>query len=319
MKPRQTRWSWGALAIAGLCFLAAGELAAQCPYSSVQSRVQLNEANPWQQSLSVGPGQSFRVGAFKNGWGVFVDPGTTTISVTAPSGTVTYPANGSYVTASQAGVYTVRATCGSLSDTATVSSVGTAYDMFDYMRHDNTNKAILLTTNDGQTQVIRSYTVTGDRFYITKNWDGSGATDYEEYMYDSSYIYLVRDTSWQAANWCGSAPTSFELWTGLRNRGARFPRYVTNGSTHTPPASIIKARKEGNGCALCDSPVDSDGQYVATTYRFDYLASKTFSTGQTVTNVMKITITGGAGSGETYYYAKALGFVGYEDPYQWSY
>lgn len=318
------RFSLLAAAFAGSSLLA-GSAAAQCPYSSVQSRVQPNTSTPWTQSLSVGPGQQFRVGAFKNGWGVFVDPGTATITVTAPNGSQSFPANGSYVTAGQAGVYNVRVSCGSLADTATVSTVGAAYDMLDYMRNDNEAKANMLKQNGSGYQPIRSYLApaASDRFYITKSFpDGIGqATEFEEYTWDSSYIYLVRDTSWQLENWCEGQQTSFELWTGGRNRGARFPRYVTNGQVATPPSYIIKARKEGNGCGLCNSPYDSDGQYVNATYRFEKLASKFFShTGKTVNDVIKVSIIGGVGSDrhEVYYFAKSLGWVGFESDDAWA-
>lgn len=303
--------------------LFAGPAAAQCPYTSVQSRVQPNVSTPWTQSLNVVLGQQFRVGAFKNGWGVFVDPGTATITVTAPNSSQSFPANGSYVTASQAGVYTVRVTCGSFSDTATVSSVGSAYDMLDYMRSDTPAKPNMLKQNGNGVQPIRSYDVTSDRFYITKAFaDGSGKSpEYEEYTWDSNYIYLVRDTSWQPENWCNGQQTSFELWTGGRNRGVRFPRYVTHGQVAPVPSYIIKARKEGNGCGLCDSPFDSNGLYTNATYRFEKLASKFFSqTGKTVNDVIKVSILEGVGSdqNEVFYFAKALGWVGFESDDAWS-
>lgn len=195
------------------------------------------------------------------------------------------------------------------------------YDMLDYMMNNDTNKAILFTTNDNQTQVIRTYFAPGtsDRFYITKNYDGTGATDYEEYTFDNNYIYLVRDTSWQPSNWCSGQQTMFELWTGNRNRGVRFPRYVQHNQLITVPGSVIKARLEGN-CAYCNGPTDSDGQTVAATYRFTKLGSKHFAaTGQTLYDLIKVTVEDGAGTGESYYFSKTLGWVGYEDGNQTSY
>ena len=93
---------------------------ASCPYSSVQARVQKNEQDPWKQNMWVLIGESFRVGAFKNGWGLFVDC-CATIAVTTPTGGVYYPANGSYVSASVAGTYRIDVTCGTLSDYAFVT------------------------------------------------------------------------------------------------------------------------------------------------------------------------------------------------------
>lgn len=206
---------------------------------------------------------------------------------------------------------------------STVSIQAQTYDMLDYMFHDNQKKANVLNLSGGGSQPIRAYSVGGNRFYITKQHpDGNGfASEYEEYTYDSNYIYLVRDTSWQPDNWCSGQQTSFELWTGGRNRGARFPRYVYDNQEVTPPAAIIKARKEGNGCGLCNAPKgDSDGQYVTSTYRFDHLSSKTFYTGQTVYDVIKVAIIGGVASekNEVYYFSKSLGWVGFEDTDGWA-
>lgn len=195
-----------------------------------------------------------------------------------------------------------------------------SYDMLDYMRHNDQAQANMLELSGGGVQPIRDYNDGTNRFFIVKSFaDPQGrGPEYEEYTWDPSYIYLVRDTSWQPEHWCNGQQTSFELWTGQRNRGARFPRFVTSGSTYNPPGSVIKARKEGNGCALCNSPSDSDGQVVSATYRFDRLPTKTFNTGVTLSDVMKVTVTAGVGQGEIYYFSKTLGFVGYEDAAGWA-
>lgn len=292
---------------------------AQCPYGSVQSRVQVNETVPWMQALSIAAGTSFRVGAFKNNSGQFVDPGTATITVVRPDGTWYQPSNGSYQTASAAGTYTVRVNCGALVDTATVSATGgsTTYSMLDYMMNDQPNKSIILKTRNGDTQVFREYfdPQGGNRFYITKNWNGTGADEYEEYTYDDNSIYLVRDTSWQAENSCSGQPTMMELWTGGRNRAVRFPRYITLGSnavTWATPAFDVKARLEGNGCSLCNtSPATGTNQIW--TWRFRFHASYLLETGVAVPNVIKAELISGpgAGNGEYYLFSKGLGWIGY--------
>lgn len=206
-----------------------------------------------------------------------------------------------------------------------IPAAAQTYDMVDYMFHDNTRKANVLMLNDGQVQQIRAYCPagvggtcnwSGDRFYITKNWNGSGATDFEEYEFDSSWIYLVRDTSWQPPNWCSGADTSFELWTDGINRGQRFPRYVTHGSTYWTNFFEIRSRREDN-CRVCDGPNDSNFQQnQRNRFRFNHQAWKYFaSTQQWVSDVMQVEILDGPGAGanEVYYYAKGLGFVGYED------
>lgn len=192
------------------------------------------------------------------------------------------------------------------------------YDMKDYMFHDNQNKANVIAINGSTSniQVFRAYDVTSDRFYITKNWTGTGATDWEEFTWDGSWIYLVRDTSWQSNNWCpGLGETSFELWSGGRNRGAWIPRYVQSGISYPTPAFEIRARREGNGCTICDSPSDTNGGTTSRTVKADRFASYYFSTtGKTLADVIRLTVTSGPGTGEKYYFSKTLGWVGYEDP-----
>jgi len=88
--------------------------------TSVQSRVQPNAQTPWNHVLTISLGQSIKVGSFYDGTGL---PTTccTTITVTGPSGYLAFPANLSTLTLPYVGTYTVVATCGGFSDTATVT------------------------------------------------------------------------------------------------------------------------------------------------------------------------------------------------------
>ncbi|TXH64764.1 MAG: hypothetical protein E6Q88_15060 [Lysobacteraceae bacterium] len=308
-----------ALAMLAIMTWVPSSVMAQCLYGSVQSRVQINETVAWTQTLSIATGGSFRVGAFKNQSGQFVDPGTATITVVRPDGSSYQTANGTYQTAALSGTYLVRVTCGTLMDTATVTATGgsATYDMLDYMMNDNTGSSINLDTSDRQWQLFRTYfdPQDGRRFYITKNYNGTGATDYEEYVFDETYIYLVRDTSWQSNNWCSGLNTMMELWTGRQNRGVRFPRRVIintgSSTTWTTPAFDIKGRLEGNGCAFCTSPSAGNGQ--TWTWRFTHHSSYALNTGQVAQNVIKAELISGpgAGNGEYYLFSKSLGWVGY--------
>lgn len=201
-----------------------------------------------------------------------------------------------------------------------------AYDMLDYMFRDNEKKANDLVFSSGGNQPIRAYMVGPDRFYVTKGHpDATGMTrEYEEWTFDDDYIYLVRDTTWQPEHWCSLAgtpvETSFELWTGGRNRGVRFPRYVTRSQVFQTQGAVIKARLEGNGCEICDAPSgDSDGLEVTSTYRFVWSPAFTFPTGKTVYDAIRVDVIAGVGEGESYYYAKELGWVGYEDDNGWAF
>jgi hypothetical protein len=108
-----------ALGLGLLAAAAALPAAAQCPFGSIQARVQPNVSTPWTVSLNLQVGQSFRVGGFYNGTGLLDTTGNVRLEVYTPNGVV-YPANGSYVGAITAGTHTVRAYCGSLNDYAYV-------------------------------------------------------------------------------------------------------------------------------------------------------------------------------------------------------
>jgi photosystem II stability/assembly factor-like uncharacterized protein len=99
--------------------------AASCPFSSVQARVQQNASQPWSPAITITQGQSFTVGAFKNGWGVLTDC-CTAIAVTGPNGFSATPSNLGVVTPPTPGTYTLRVTCGGLTETATVTVTGSS-------------------------------------------------------------------------------------------------------------------------------------------------------------------------------------------------
>lgn len=299
---------------------ASGEAHAACPYSSIQARVQFNINTPWEPSIALTAGQTFNVASLKNGFGQLTDPGTTTLSVQAPNGIIIYPSsNPATITASLTGNYLVSANCQGLSSnvaTVSVSSNPTTYDMLDYMKHDDPNTTNVLMTNLGQEQHFRTYEFAPNRFFITKNYNsGIGAADeYEEFYYDSTYIYLVRDTSWQPENWCTpGVQTQFELWHNGVNRGAWIPRLVQSGNTYTTGPFEVKARYEGGTCQVCDSPTDSNGNTSVTrTVKVTHYATAPFNS--LITDVIDLHVIDGPGLGEHYYFSKTMGWVGYTDP-----
>jgi hypothetical protein len=97
-----------------------GVLAQDCPYGSVQARVQRNEQEHWTPALAIGLGESFRVGGFRDNSGLFADC-CVGLRVSGPNGYDVAPPIGSYLTPPEPGTYTLTATCGSLSDSATVT------------------------------------------------------------------------------------------------------------------------------------------------------------------------------------------------------
>jgi murein DD-endopeptidase MepM/ murein hydrolase activator NlpD len=92
-----------------------------CPYNTIQSRVQPNSQTDWSATLTIAAGASFNVGSMYNGGG-HPTPCCTTIQITGPGGFAATPPNLSSVTAPYSGTYSVVATCGPLSDTATVTA-----------------------------------------------------------------------------------------------------------------------------------------------------------------------------------------------------
>lgn len=93
---------------------------ASCPYGSVQSRVHRDASKPWAQAIGVFLGKSFEVGSFHDGTGQLTGC-CTSIHVTGPNGFSSFPPNLGVVTPPALGTYTVQATCGGHTDTATVT------------------------------------------------------------------------------------------------------------------------------------------------------------------------------------------------------
>lgn len=103
-----------------LLVLVAGLAGAQeCPYSTVQARVHLGPQDPWKSSMIVAQGTELQVGAFQNNSGSFVGC-CTRIEVTAPDGFRTVVPNEAWFETELLGAYSVRATCGTRTDVATV-------------------------------------------------------------------------------------------------------------------------------------------------------------------------------------------------------
>lgn len=196
------------------------------------------------------------------------------------------------------------------------------FDMADFMFNDTASASNILRFNSGGEQPIRAYRATtsfSNGFYVTKSWNTG---EFEELWYNNSYIYLVRDTSWQPSNFCHingvTYETSFELWdTQTATRGGKYmPREVRPvDAAYVIGPYDIKSRFEAGPqkCQLCNnSPTTGANQ--SRTIKARFLPSKRFDvTGVTLYNLVVIEGVGGPGTGEKYYYHKTLGWVGYED------
>lgn len=206
------------------------------------------------------------------------------------------------------------------------SGFGVQIDLVDYFFHDNPRALNIQRITGGGDQQIRAYRATTgypNGFYVTKIYDytTNRAPLFVEWYYDDSWIYLVRDTSWQEGNWCTASDgrrhdTMFELWApGASPAGARtYPRFMILNARYTVASAKIVARFESGPqkCQVCDSPVDGDSG--ARDIRAVFLPWKTFDlTGRSISGVVDIQVLSGAGSGEHSYLHKILGDLGYED------
>lgn len=176
-------------------------------------------------------------------------------------------------------------------------------------------------------------------FYYVKSTDGS---DWEEFNYDGSYIYHLKDTSWatgfnQNVHCTGpgsqngqeayftlldkaagniSAGSDQEAWQNYSHlEGARWvPRYMTVGQRYFSRAWVI-GFSESN-CGFCDAPYSGSGG--DHTIQLVSQGPITFSNGWHHDDVIRLAIVSGAGydeendKGENFFYARGLGWVGFD-------
>jgi hypothetical protein len=305
---------------------------AQCPYSSVQIRVQPNTSIPWTTSASLTVGASVHVGVFKNGWGVPVDAGGVVVYLVQGSYYEVIPLAGWQTTLSaRQGTYSLLVYCGALSDSATVSwpSSSTVIDVLSYVLPNTPNGVVFSNiTNLGIPwhTFSSSYFTDHERlpgFFITKgNLDASlVAWNFEEMIYDSNWIYLVRDTSWTATCTDDSSPAGMLVfhWNGSQYlRGGRhFPRFINNGGTIDTGVT-----KYVQGVEIKKSPTDNaqDGRWCPTAYsgltsssiRADLLGARTVGN-TTFADVLQLRVVGGSGTPDTWWYAHGYGFIRFTD------
>ncbi len=140
--------------------------AQQCPYSSIQTRVQLNPAMEWRTSLTLPQRETFRVGVFFNGTGQFAGS-SATVTVTLPNNTVMTPGIGGYVIAGQAGAYVVRGSCGNLSGTVSVTVDPAPRFIWDI----SPDQANANNWNDFYTRLDKIRDAGATATHLSFNWD----------------------------------------------------------------------------------------------------------------------------------------------------
>jgi hypothetical protein len=216
------------------------------------------------------------------------------------------------------------------------------YDLADYVMPSCSTAAAWNTIRDnGKANFWRFVPIGGDptlgaHFIYVKSPDG---WDFEEYYIDKTAIRLVKDTSWayqdppDSGTWCdeqcGStgAPTSCQSkhslpWvvnfaymapTDASNTtlGAeRLPRYFDPNKSGASTTMINIVGKSQAACGSCDSWHSAPQQQVSFTVSHRASVVDT-GNGTTYNDVFELDITDGPGKGETTYYARGVGWLGF--------
>jgi hypothetical protein len=118
--PSSEQWTREACLAGQSCSGTHCQGALACPFQSIQARVQPNIQTAWTQTLTISSGQSIRLAGFYDGAGQIDTSGNTTLHLTGPQYDHFF-INDTTVTLTVGGTYTLSATCGGLTDTATIN------------------------------------------------------------------------------------------------------------------------------------------------------------------------------------------------------
>lgn len=198
------------------------------------------------------------------------------------------------------------------------------YDLLEYFT-DTADDVVFF--NDGQAKYEYNTTINGKPgFYIIKSRN-QGV--YEEFTYDGQDIYHLKDTSWADHNgdiFCNNGnPAGFTMITGCPNDGSAIgqsqegikwaPRCVPKtGVTTYNSGPFENIGFDKLNCLPCEAPYTTLGNNPSCTSRTVSIhnePSVTFPSGLTFTNVIRISIDSGPGSGENYWYDKEHGWIAF--------
>ncbi len=102
----------GIFLLIGVIYFASGRKVAAwwdggyCKYTDTQARVQRDIHDPWKKEIEIREGESFNVGSFHDGTGVFASD--TEIKIVDSYGWVSFANNGQSIFASKSGTYFVK-------------------------------------------------------------------------------------------------------------------------------------------------------------------------------------------------------------------
>jgi hypothetical protein len=321
----------------------------QAPYyNSVQIRVQINTSTPWSTSANAALGKEIHIGVFKNGWGVPIDQGG--VSVYAVQGSKyelislsVWEAWWKPAVQLENDKWTFVVYYGSMNDQAS-ATWGKQIDVLSYVLpnwpQSVTGTTYTVVTNRGN--YWRTYSNpggdVGERlpgFFITKggiDWEWCNDNPcppnydkimwyFEEMIYDSEWIYLVRDTSWDkkceppgTKHICGQLLFTYDWGSAQWLRGGKhFPRFLANGGHKVADSKYVQGverrenmadttAKEGMWCKA-----ENSGWTESTIYA-ELIGTRTLN-GRTFNDVLKIKIIGGSGEGDRWLFAKGYGLI----------
>ncbi|MEM9599248.1 MAG: hypothetical protein AAGD06_33575 [Acidobacteriota bacterium] len=218
-----------------------------------------------------------------------------------------------------------------LSATAPQTAGAQWIDVLDYVfpNRPNGNTSSVISNHGNPWRTFSNSGSVGERlsgFYITKGNveflpDRAHAYNFEQMIYDHSWIYLVRDTSWTSTckdngHVAGMLLFTYENGQWLRG-GRHFPRWIQNGHTKSTGSKYIQGveRKDGPGDNGAQEGRWCNAHYSGWTssdVRADLLGGRTVG-GTYFSDVLQLSITGGSGNGDSWWFARGTGLIKFGD------
>ncbi len=205
-------------------------------------------------------------------------------------------------------------------------------DVLSYVfpNQSNGNKLAIITNYGNPWRTYSNNGFVGERlpgFFITKggaeynpNNGGIWAYGFEQMIYDTNWIYLVRDTSWTSRCQDNNRAAGMLLFTyenGVFRRGGRhFPRWIQNGHTVNTGMKYIQGveRKETGSDnnqegRWCDADYSgwTSSDVKATLLGGGFVGDRWYS------DMLELKIVGGSGAPDTWWFAKDYGLVYFDD------
>lgn len=195
-------------------------------------------------------------------------------------------------------------------------------DLLEYYIPDSP-VTIEIEHSSGQKEYFHTYLFSYENekgvFYITKSRD---PIYFEEFKFDENYVYHQKDTTWATGPnqnvKCDNGDDAYfttinglygqdncNIYTPENDGGILHARCMSVGETSGPfPLTIVGFSKKT--CKCCKTPYNGNMQESVTLVS---RGSVTFPTGWSSDDVIKLYK---STTGETYYYDKKLGWVGFE-------